>query len=155
MPDDWEIFFDLKPTEREDKLEDPDLDLLNNIGEYRAGTNPRLNDSDFDSLLDGLEISEYHTSPLSNDTDHDNLPDNWEVEYGLNPLVDDADLDPDGDGKSNLEEFLAGENPNQNTNSTSETTTTAVDSVPIIILSTASMLVVVVILGVRHRLKNG
>lgn len=155
MTDDWEIFFSLNPSDREDKLEDPDQDLLNNIGEYRAGTNPRLNDSDFDSLLDGLEISEYHTSPLSNDTDHDNLPDNWEIEHNLNPLVDDADLDPDEDGKSNLEEFLAGEDPNENTNLTSPTTTTSVDIAPIIILSTVSIFAVLVVVIARFRLRKG
>jgi hypothetical protein len=40
------------------------------------------------------------------------MPDGWEVENGFNPLVDDANLDLDNDGQSNLEEFLAGTNPN-------------------------------------------
>ena len=39
------------------------------------------------------------------------MPDGWEVGYGLNPLVDDSALDPDGDGYSNLEEYLGGSDP--------------------------------------------
>lgn len=40
------------------------------------------------------------------DSDSDNIPDWWEKLYGLNPhLADDAALDPDFDGLSNLEEY--------------------------------------------------
>lgn len=36
----------------------------------------------------------------------------WEIFYGLNPLdPSDAGQDPDHDGRTNLEEFLAGTNP--------------------------------------------
>ena len=154
MPDPWEIFYNLDPTNRDDKIEDPDRDFLNNIGEYRAGTNPRLNDSDMDSILDGIEISEYGTSPLSSDSDQDAMPDNWEIEHGLNPLVDDAHLDPDQDGKTNLEEFLAGEDPNVNTEITTQASTTTPPPSPIIILGAGSILAVVVIFGVVFRLKR-
>ena len=42
------------------------------------------------------------------DADNDGIPDEWEVTYGLNPDdPSDADLDLDGDGLSNSEEFLA------------------------------------------------
>ncbi len=45
------------------------------------------------------------------DTDGDGMPDAWELAHGLNPLFNDASLDADGDGVSNLDEFLAGTDP--------------------------------------------
>jgi len=48
------------------------------------------------------------------DDDNDGMPDWWEnkyVQYGMDPLVDDASGDPDGDGYSNLEEYQACTDP--------------------------------------------
>jgi hypothetical protein len=46
------------------------------------------------------------------DTDGDGLPDDWERLHQLNPDSDlDAGLDSDGDGQSNLVEFLVGTDP--------------------------------------------
>ena len=46
------------------------------------------------------------------DTDRDGLPDAWENAYGLNAKsASDANLDSDGDGVSNLDEYLTGTNP--------------------------------------------
>jgi hypothetical protein len=39
------------------------------------------------------------------------MPDWWELAYGLNQNGNDASLDPDGDGLTNIEEFRAGTNP--------------------------------------------
>ncbi|MFV8781666.1 hypothetical protein ACNKU7_04510 [Microbulbifer sp. SA54] len=47
------------------------------------------------------------------DSDGDGIPDYWEILYALDPnSPEDAKLDPDRDGLSNLEEFTAGSLPN-------------------------------------------
>jgi len=88
MPDGWEHWYGLNATSADDKLEDPDSDLLLNYQEFAAGTKPR-----------------------SWDTDHDGLPDWWEVWSGLDPLDPAGDNgsegDPDGDGYSNPKELRA------------------------------------------------
>ncbi len=48
------------------------------------------------------------------DTDHDGMPDAWETLYALNPASPaDGPLDADGDGYTNVEEFLSGTDPRQ------------------------------------------
>ncbi len=47
------------------------------------------------------------------DTDNDGMPDAWETSNGLNPAVNDAAGDLDGDGTSNLNEYLTGRKPNK------------------------------------------
>ena len=46
------------------------------------------------------------------DDDNDGMPDQWELTYGLDPLKDDADDDPDGDDVSNINEYNLGSAPN-------------------------------------------
>lgn len=67
---------------------DVDADGISNLGEYRGGLDP-----------------------LGGDQDHDGLPDGWEVANLLDPATDDAAEDPDGDGQSNRDEFIAGTSP--------------------------------------------
>jgi type VI secretion system secreted protein Hcp len=49
------------------------------------------------------------TGPI--DSDGDGLPDDWEIAHNLNPLINDRDLDFDGDGATNYVEFIAGTDP--------------------------------------------
>ena len=61
-------------------------------------SNPSQVNSDDDLLGDACD----------DDDDNDDIPDAYENLHGLNPLVDDAGLDQDGDGLTNLEEFDLG-----------------------------------------------
>ena len=47
----------------------------------------------------------------ANDTDSDLMTDDYEVTYFLNPFIDDAGVDYDGDGLTNLQEFDANTHP--------------------------------------------
>ena len=76
-----------------------------------ANSNPgQVIDTDDDSLSDILELASgmNNTNP---DSDGDVIPDGWEVRNGLDPLVDDAELDPDEDGISNYDEYANGYDP--------------------------------------------
>ena len=53
----------------------------------------------------------YLVARQDEDADGDGLSDAWETLNGLNPLANDAALDPDGDGLNNLQEYQAGTNP--------------------------------------------
>ena len=45
------------------------------------------------------------------DLDRDGLSTSWELEHDLDPLQDDSQEDPDGDGRSNLEEYRQNRDP--------------------------------------------
>jgi methylaspartate ammonia-lyase len=110
MPDAWEVANGLNPLV-DDAGGDADGDGLTNLQEYDNGTNPWVADTDGDGLSDYDEVVVHGTDPLAADTDGDGMPDAWEVANGLNPLVDDAGGDADGDGLTNLQEYQAGTNP--------------------------------------------
>ena len=64
---------------------DDDNDGLTDVEEAALGTNPFLQDSDGDGLLDGEEVNIYFTNPLLKDSDMDGYNDNVEVAAGSDP----------------------------------------------------------------------
>ncbi|MHC1569475.1 MAG: binary toxin-like calcium binding domain-containing protein [Candidatus Syntropharchaeales archaeon] len=63
-------------------------------------------------LVSGIATSDQISDPLIKDSDGDGMPDDWELEYGLDPMnPDDASLDYNDDGLSNLEEYERKANP--------------------------------------------
>ncbi len=63
--------------------------------------------------LEDIDASGKRTfhGPVCVDWDADRMPDDWEIAHGLNPWVNDADGDVDGDGLSNLDEYELGFDP--------------------------------------------
>ncbi len=127
LPDVWETFYGLNPSNTYDALLDPDNDGLNNIEEFKTGGDPfgpGVADSDgdgigdFDEIANGLNPSDpsdatedWDGDLLNNreeiaagtdlnswDSDFDGLPDGFEVQYGFNPVVDSGESHQDSDG---------------------------------------------------------
>jgi uncharacterized protein (TIGR03790 family) len=112
-----QTFYDYQTINLYNTTSDYDNDGLTDVQELAAGsvTSPTNPDMDNDGLLDGEEVNTYHTDPNNRDTDGDNFNDLLEIQAGLNPLVNDTNLDNDQDGVSNSLELLNGTNPNDAT----------------------------------------
>jgi hypothetical protein len=89
---------------------------------------PIINDSDGDGFSDDRDncpnIANADQRDSDNDglgdvcdtdDDNDGMTDAWENQHGLNPFVDDASGDPDGDSWNNLQEYEGGTDPNDAT----------------------------------------
>ncbi|MCK4614103.1 MAG: right-handed parallel beta-helix repeat-containing protein, partial [Thermoplasmata archaeon] len=103
IPNEWEEKYGLNPNDPNDADEDPDNDG------YDANYDGEISQ---DEKFTNLEEYLNDTHPKNNDTDNDDMLDGWEVYYGLNPKDEtDAGKDLDGDGLTNLDEYLNGGDP--------------------------------------------
>ena len=69
------------------------------------GTLGQLISSEYDSPMNGPGIVNNGSSKV--DTDRDGMPDTWELSHGMNPYSSlDQNLDYDGDGYTNIEEYI-------------------------------------------------
>jgi hypothetical protein len=120
LSDAWESEHGMQATVASDASQDFDGDGLTNLEEFTLGTDINLADTDNDGFADNLDelplIAGEHLDFdkdgvgdfADNDDDDDGIPDDFEFSHGLNSKdASDALLDMDGDGSSNLDEFLA------------------------------------------------
>jgi len=73
------------------------------VADVQAGTGTLINDPN--------QVGGYPTltsEPPPQDTDGDAMPDTWETAHGTNPTVHDAAQDTDGNGYTNVEDWING-----------------------------------------------
>jgi len=120
--------------------DDDDGDGFSDEIEGLAGTDP-LNPTSYPKDTDDDHVLDY----LDTDDDGDGMPDDWELTFFLDPLdPEDAFLDPDGDGYTNLQEYIQGTDPtvrDRNPNSKG-------DEIPIWVIALIALALLVLILGV-------
>ena len=125
MPDAFEISNNLNPLDASDANLDKDEDGLTNLEEFQHKTNPNNNDTDRDNVLDGSDNcpgkdnadqdnfdQDSKGDVCDDDDDDDGMADTFEIRYNFDPFnVDDASLDTDNDGLTNLQEYKKGTHP--------------------------------------------
>ena len=112
----WEDLYGLDSQDASDALLNADSDELTNLEEFQNSTDPTNSDSDHDGLSDSDEVNLHLSNPLSRDSDNDGMDDAWEVTQGFDLLNDeDAFLDADNDGITNVEEYYEQTDPNDDT----------------------------------------
>jgi len=87
----------------------PYRDAVDNriVQDVKNKTGPLI---DSQNQVGGWPVMNPGTPPA--DTDHDGMPDAWETTHGFDPRnAADGRLDADGDGYTNVEEYLNGTNP--------------------------------------------
>jgi len=83
------------------------------IESVRTGK-PTFGNGTIDTPADVGGWPEYKSLPAPADNDQDGMPDEWEKKFGLNPSdPSDGATDKDGDGYTNVEEWLNGTDPTQ------------------------------------------
>ncbi|MDO9541336.1 MAG: hypothetical protein Q7J98_03320 [Kiritimatiellia bacterium] len=78
-------------------------------GYYPWGNAPQTNDY---AMVNIGQVKYVFSFDSAKDSDSDGMSDWWEAAHGLNPYEDDAGLDPDDDGLTNLQEYQNGTDPN-------------------------------------------
>jgi hypothetical protein len=142
LGDAWELFYWPFPAPplAQGPFGNPDGDPLNNLAEFRQGTNPTAPDldPDLDGMANGYEIvvgtnpavadgfadpdgdgfitniewnGGSHPTIFTQDWDLDWICDVWENANGLSNVVDSRNLDPDADTFVNWVEYIHGYNP--------------------------------------------
>lgn len=89
-------------------IADTDEDGLGDAQELLSGSNPRNSDTDGDTIIDLVEIVQWHSSPTKQDTDGDGLSDAGDLVFETSLIL----ADTDGDSMDDREElFLFNRNP--------------------------------------------
>jgi sortase (surface protein transpeptidase) len=112
----WEKKFGFSDTDPEDIFLDGDNDGLSNLGEFQNQTDPRDPDSNKNGIKDGQEAKNDKNQMGIFLPEEENLPDKdqdgldifYEDIFGCDP----GKADTDGDGYSDLEEIIKGDDPN-------------------------------------------
>ncbi|MHA1983904.1 MAG: hypothetical protein ACW967_06085 [Candidatus Hodarchaeales archaeon] len=122
MLDGWEYKRRLNPL-LNDTQDDTDNDGMPNYWEYQMGLRPTFNDSNRDKDQDGVSnldeyIGGWNASDAGDlsifDSDNDGMINSWEIYYGLDHNLNDAQFDNDNDGMSNIYEYQMYLNPTFN-----------------------------------------